>query len=97
MNWNDETALEVIELYAESQGYVCSESELSEKFDQWANDTLVENDLPAFAKYSKEYQELDLDECMLSEMFNNWADMLCKEGEIHQEQYSAYTYVGKYA
>ncbi len=33
----------------------------------------------------------------MSETFNNWADALCKNDDIHDLQYSEYGYVGKYA
>ena len=88
MNYNDESLLEMIELYAESQGYVDSEEALSEQFD---NDIM-----PAILHtYGKPGEAFD-DDTMVSEEFNNWSDGICKDGEIHPIQYDQYCYVGKY-
>ena len=35
------------------------------------------------------------DEVAINEAFNNWTDGLCKDGEIHDEQYNSYCYLGE--
>lgn len=89
MNYSDENLLEMIELYAEEKGYVASEEELSEKFDNEVMPSILEQ----FGEKGKPFE----DEVMVNEEFNNWTDMLCKDGEIHLEQYENYCYVGKYS
>ena len=84
MNYNDENLLEMVEMYAEEMGYISSEEELSERFDNEV--------LPDIIKaYSVD------DQCAIDEGFNNWKDMLCKDGEIHPEQDRNYCYVGESA
>ena len=83
-NYNDETLLELVELYAEEMGYISSEDELSEIFD--------ENVLPSTIEVYGED-----DSVAINEEFNNWSDSLCKDGEIHPEQYNNYCYVGRLA
>ena len=83
-NYNDETLLEMVELYAEGAGNIASEQELSDIFDRDIAPLVLEN--------------YDADDYVaFSEAFNNWADGLCKDGEIHPEQYSNYCYVGTYS
>ena len=84
MNYNDENPLEMVELYAEEMGHIASEIELSEQFDQDIAPHVIEQYGPG-------------DEPAMSESFNNWSDMLCKDGEIHPLQYDQYCYVGEYA
>jgi len=84
MNYNDENPLEMVELYADEMGYIASEEELSEQFDENIAPTIIE-------QYGAD------DEPAMSEGFNNWSDSLCKDGEIHPEQYSQYCYVGEYS
>ena len=74
--------LEAVEEFAEYHGLISSESELSERFDDENEDWLHKN---------------RKDSIMINEAFNNWSDSLCKDGEIHSEQYSNYCYVGKYS
>jgi hypothetical protein len=81
MNYNDETLLEMVELYAEEVGHVSTESELSERFDDMLGDDTK--------------RKLANDPIMLSEEFSYFADALCKDGEIHPEQYVNYCYVGE--
>lgn len=87
-NWNNVDLLEIVEYYAETGGgkgrssAIASEEDLSERFDEGHEDWLHDN--------------CD-DQIMIDEEFNNWSDALCKDGELHPEQYSCYTYVGKYA
>ena len=84
MNYNNENLLEMVELYAEEMGYISSEEELSEKFDDEILPSIIEkygeDDLPA-----------------INEGFNDWTDGLCKGGEIHTKQYNNYCYVGQYS
>ena len=84
MTYNDENLLEMVELYAAEVGAIESEEELSIKFDEEVAELVV-------AEYGPN------DEPAMSEAFNNWTDMLCKDGEIHPEQYNNYCYVGNYA
>ena len=84
MNYNDENLLQMVELYAEEMGYISSEEDLSQRFDEEIAPAVVE-------KYGED------DSVAMSEEFSNWADSLCKEGEIHPEQYTNYDYVGEYA
>lgn len=88
MNYNDENPLKMVELYADSQGYIASEDELSEAFDEQVMPNILE-------KYGKLGEAFD-DDIMVNEEFNNWSDALCKNGEIHPLQYDQYGYVGKY-
>ncbi len=84
INYNKYDELELIELIASYEGNIASESELSERFDEF------------FEKYIRE-NRLDADEPAISEMFNNWTDSLCKDGEIHEEQCNKYCYVGNFS
>lgn len=82
--YNDENFLEMVELYAAEVGAIESEGELSERFDEEVAPLVI-------AEYGAD------DEPAMAEAFNNWSDSLCKDGEIHPEQYNQYCYVGKYA
>lgn len=84
MNYHDENLLEMVELYADEMGYISSESELSERFDENIAPLVIE-------QYGAD------DEPAMSEAFNNWSDALCKGGEIHPQQYNDYCYVGEYS
>ena len=86
-NYNDENLLDMIEMYAYEQGFICTEGDLSRKFDEEVLPTILET-------HGKPGEEFN-DSCMINEEFNNWSDMLCKEGDIHPEQYNDYCYVGK--
>ena len=86
----DESLLKMIELYAEEMGYISSEQELSEKFDN----EVINSDKCNTCNHIKFDTS---DEIMLNEEFSNWSDALCKNGEIHLEQYNEYCYVGEYA
>jgi len=83
-NYNDENLLEMVEMYAADNGLIDSEDILSEQFDEQIAPMVVE-------QYGED------DEPAMFESFNDWADMLCKDGEIHSEQYNQYCYVGKYS
>ena len=82
MRWYNENLLELVELYAEEMGGISSEDELSDIFD---------------SEHEEILDSLRDDQVAINEMFNNWADALCKDGEIHPEQYSTYEYVGLYS
>lgn len=84
VNWNRVDLLELVELYAEDNGGIASEEELSERFDSEVLPDVIE-------AYGED------DEPAISEAFNNWTDMLCKDGELHPEQYDKYCYVGRLA
>ena len=88
-NYNNENLLEMVELYADEMGYISSEDELSERFDA----EIMPDILAQYAKPGEEFEDQDT----INEAFNNWTDSLCKEGEIHPEQYARYTYTGKYS
>jgi hypothetical protein len=83
-NWNSVDLLEMVELYAEDNGMIASEEELSERFDSEVLPSVIE-------QYGED------DEPAINEAFNDWTDMLCKDGEIHPEQYDKYCYVGRLA
>lgn len=83
-NWNRIDLLELVESYADEYGMIASESELSELFDSDIAPLVI-----------AEYGESD--SVAMNEAFNNWSDGLCKNGEIHPEQYSQYCYVGKWS
>lgn len=89
MKYYDETLLEMIELYADEVGAIASEQELSDRFDEEQLQFIIDaNGIKG---------EAFTDTVMISEAFNDWTDMLCKEGEIHPEQYDKYCYVGAFA
>ena len=79
----------MVEMYADEKGFIASEDELSERFDNEVLPGILEN-------YGKKGEEFT-DTTMINEEFNNWSDMLCKDGEIHPEQYDNYCYTGKYS
>ena len=76
--------LEAIEEFAEYHGLIESESELSERFDDEHEDWL-------------EKMNNKGDQVAIDTYFNDWTDGLCKDGLIHETQYSNYCYVGKYS
>ena len=84
MNWNRVDLLEMVELYAEDNYMLSSEKALSELFDAEIAPVIID-------QYGAD------DTIAMNEAFNNWTDMLCKDGTIHEAQYSAYCYVGKYS
>lgn len=90
MNYNDENLLEMVELYAsEANLPYWDEEALSHAFDRDIMPGIIE-------QCGKKGEAFD-DETMVNEEFNNWSDMLCKDGEIHPEQYANYCYVGEYS
>lgn len=83
-NYYDENLLEMVEMYADEMGYIADESELSDKFDEEMAPSVIK-------QYGAD------DEPALFEAFNNWSNSLCKDGEIHPEQYNQYCYVGEWS
>lgn len=99
MNWNQLTDLDIyafldlyddeeltllhVEDYAEAHGMMSCEAQVSEAFD--------ENVLPYVLETYGD------DNIAISEAFNDWTDILCKDGELHPLQYDAYCYVGRLA
>lgn len=85
INWNNigDELLYIVEALAEHKGFISSEEELSERFDRDVAPAVV-------AEYGED------DTVAINEAFNNWTDALCKDGEIHLEQYNNYCYVGVY-
>ncbi len=88
-NYNDEELLQMVEMYAETQGYISSEDELSERFDSYLKDILD-------SMSHVDAQRLLNDKPALSEMFGQYIYTLCKNGEIHPIQYAEYAYEGSY-
>ena len=82
--WDRADLIDLVELYAEDNGQIASEAELSKRFDEEVLPSVV-------AQYGED------DTVAINEAFNDWTDMLCKDGEIHPEQYDSYCYVGKLA
>ena len=74
--------LEMIEEFAEYHDLISSELELSERFDEEQEGWLTEN---------------AEDRDAINQAFNNWSDMLCKNGEIDNIQYHHYGYIGEYS
>ena len=82
--WNRIDLLDIVESYAADNGMIASGWELSELFDSQIAPLVI-------AQYGES------DSVAMNEAFNNWADMLCKDGTIHPEQYDNYRYVGKWS
>lgn len=80
-NFKNSSLLEIVEAFAADNNLPDSEEALSELFDSQYIEIIRE-------------QRLEDDKPALREMFNNWTDAMCKEGTIHDEQYSQYCYVG---
>jgi len=92
IDWNSVDLIDIVEEYANSQNmyignrdympWIEAEGQLSERFDSENEDWL--------------HEHRD-DEIAISEEFNNWTDAMCKNGDLHPEQYDKYCYVGKYS
>ena len=76
--------LEIIGEYAADNNGIDSEQALSDRFDDEIAPLIID-----------QYGEGD--KPAMNEAFNNWSDSLCKDGELHEIQYSQYCYVGEYA
>ena len=87
-NYNSENLLQMVELYASEMGFICTEDELTEKFEYGILPSILEE----FGKPGVEFT----DTVMVNEVFSNWSDSLCKDGEIHPEQCNNYCYVGRF-
>jgi len=87
MNWNNTTLLDIVEYYAEENCLIASEEELSKRFDEQILPGIIET----YGEKGKAFTDTD----MINESFNNWSDSLEKEGELHEEQYNKYEYVGR--
>lgn len=83
-NWNRVDLLELVELYAEDNNMIASETELSKRFDDEVLPSVIET-------YGED------DSIAIREAFNDWTDALTKDGELHPEQYANYEYVGRLA
>lgn len=83
-NFHSVDLLEIVEFFAEDNGWIASEEELSERFDDEILPHVIE-------KYGED------DQPAINEAFNDWTDMLCKDGDLHDEQYNKYCYVGRLA
>ena len=81
-NWKSVELLDIVEAYAESEGWMCSEKEVSDEFD---------------IEYEGWLEVHSDDKTMINEEFSYWLDGLCKDGTVHPEQYDKYEYVGKYS
>jgi len=82
--WDKADLLELVERYAEDNNQIASEDELSKLFDEEILPLVVES-------YGED------DSVAISQAFNDWSDSLCKDGELHPEQYDKYCYVGRLA
>lgn len=83
-NFHSVDLLEIVEFFAEDNGWIASEEELSARFDDEILPHVIE-------KYGED------DQPAINEAFNDWTDSLCKDGELHDEQYNKYCYVGRLA
>lgn len=81
--WKNKTVLEIVEALAEYADEICQEEQLSEMFDQDIAPDVIEGDGQNDAP-------------AMRQAFNDWTDGLCKDGVIHESQYNAYSYVGKW-
>jgi len=84
MNYKHASLLCLVEIYGAENNLISSEEELSEQFDEHVAPGVIEH-------YGED------DTIAINEAFNDWADARCKDGDIHDEQYACYDYVGKYA
>lgn len=79
--------LEAVEYYANYNHLISSEDELSERFD----DEVIPSLRDAWLEYS-DYPDYP----MISVEFSNFVDGLVSGGELHEQQMSDYSYVGRY-
>jgi len=85
MNYNDyETDLYTIEQFGSDNNLIDSEESLSNAFDEMIAEAVI-------TQYGAD------DTVAMSEAFNNWSDSLCKDGELHSQQYQDYCYIGKHS
>lgn len=81
-NWTGMNLLEIVEGLAKREGMISDEEELSGRFD---------NMMDECHEYPEHFTPTDI-----RTFFNDWSDEVCKEGEIHEEQYNQYGYVGRF-
>ena len=84
MNYKHASLLCLVEVYGAENNLISSEEELSEQFDEHVAPGVIEH-------YGED------DTIAINEAFNDWADARCKDGDIHEEQYNQYCYVGRYS
>lgn len=82
-NFKNVDLLELVEEYALANSLISNEEELSNEFDRNIAEFVLQRYGPG-------------DDVAMREAFNDWTDMLCKDGEIHEEQYNNYEYVGEH-
>lgn len=80
--------LEIVERFAECEGGICSEEELSEYFDREVVPGLIKETLINGHKVSR---------ATIRCAFVGWSENLCRNGFIHEEQRQDYCYVGEYS
>lgn len=88
-NWNRVDLLEIVECFAEGEGWISDEEALSARFDEEVMPGILET----HGKRGVAFEDTGL----INEAFGSWTDGLCKDGEIHPEQYSKYEYVGEWS
>ena len=76
--------LELVEFYAEENNLIASEEQLSELFDSEIAPLVI-------AQFGENDQDA------INQAFNDWADGLCKDHQLHQAQYETYTYTGEFS
>ena len=82
-DWDSiDSTIEMVEYIAEMEGFISSEQQLSEQFDEMIG----------------QCEGVDTDDTVaMNEAFKNWTDGLCKDGILHTEQYNTYAYIGDYS
>lgn len=92
-NFLNMTILEIVEELAQYNGTPDSEQALSDKFDHMLDE------LEGCQECGDNHTRTVLlnDECAFHEFFNNWTDSERTEGNIHEEQYNQYTYIGNHS
>ena len=76
--------LEIVEGFAEFNDLrFVDEESVSAAFNEDVRPAIV-------AQYGEDDQDA------IDQGFNDWTDGLCKDGELHDEQYNKYEYLGKH-
>ena len=91
-NFNLVDLIDLVECYAECNdrdGLILNEDDLSKRFDEDIMPIIL-------AEYGEPGVEFS-DFVMIDEAFNNWADSLCNDGLLHEEQCNNYCYVGEWS
>lgn len=84
MNYKETTLLEIVEALAYFEDMPESEEDVSKMFDEEIGQSVAD-------EYGCD------DEIAFSEAFSNWMDAKVESGEIHELQYEAYDYVGRWS